>query len=189
MRSPALPTVRIALAALLLAASVLLGPLAASADSLDWRTVRSDEGRFSVSMPASPRPVSGHEETAVGSIQESGLEVEAGGLSLKVQHHDIPRLGFMLLSRDGLLSLVVSRLMEERHARVERDEPVLVHGHPGRALRYARTDQGDRLEEAYVVLVGRRLYITTAGPADDPDARDAIARFFSSFDVWEDGQG
>jgi hypothetical protein len=189
MRPPAVLSVRIVLAACFLAASVLPGASPVSAGSLDWRTVRSDEGRFSVSMPATPRPVSGHEETAVGSIQESGLEAQVGGLLLKVQHHDIPRLGMLLISREGLLSLVVSRLMDERHARVQRDEAILVHGHTGRALRYARIDQGERLEEAYVVLVGRRLYITTAGPAGDPDARDSIARFFASFDVWEDGEG
>jgi len=170
----------------LLAVPLWLAPPALHAEGVAWRPYESPSGRFRVLLPASPLPTSGVFETRAGSIRELGVEVETAGLSLKIEHHDLPRLACLFLSDERILDFAASGLLDDRHGRLESAEPALVQGHPGRTLRYSRTDLGNRLEQARLVLVGNRLYIVLARADNASDSRAQIARFFNSFEIWED---
>ncbi|HBZ71593.1 MAG TPA: hypothetical protein DEP35_18455 [Deltaproteobacteria bacterium] len=178
------PRVRVA-ARFVLAAAVLLAPAAVRADGLAWTPYESETGRFRVLLPAAPVPTSGAFETRAGSVPEVGVETETADLVVKVEHHDLPRLACLLLPDERILEFAASGLLRDRHGRLESEEPTLFQGHPGRMLRYLRSDLGDREEEARLVLVGHRLYIALAR-AQGSDAREPIGRFFDSLEIWED---
>jgi hypothetical protein len=170
----------------LLVAMAWLAPEALRAEGLAWTPYESQTGRFRVLLPAPPLPTSGVFETRAGSVPEVGVETEAADLVLKVEHHDLPLLACLLLPDQRILALATSGLLDDRHGRLESEEPAFFQGHPGRVLRYARTDLGDREEQARLVLVGRRLYIAVARADGASDAHESIARFFNSFEIWED---
>ncbi|HME68818.1 MAG TPA: hypothetical protein VKM54_03015 [Myxococcota bacterium] len=187
-RSPASsipPLVRLA-ACFLLVAVAWLAPEAVRADGLAWAPYESQSGRFRVLLPAPPLPTRGTFETRAGSVPEVGVETQTAELVLKVEHHDLPLLACLVLPDQRILEFATSGLLDDRHGRLESKEPTFFQGHPGRILRYARTDLGDRPEQARLVLVGRRLYIAVARADGASDAREQIARFFDSFEFWED---
>ena len=150
------------------------------------RRYESQTGRFRVLLPAPPLATSGVFKTRAGSVPEVGVETETADLVLKVEHHDLPRLACLLLPDQRILEFATSGLLDDRHGRLESEQRTFFQGHPGRTLRYARTDLGDRPEEARLVLVGQRLYIAVARADGASDAREQIARFFDSFEFWED---
>jgi len=173
-------------ASLLFTAVVCLAAQAVRADGLAWTLYESQTGRFRVLLPAPPRPTSGVFKSRAGSVLELGVETESAGLVLKVEHHDLPRLAYLLLPDQRILEFAASGLLDDRHGRLESEAPIQLKGRPGRMLRYARTDLGDCPEEARLVLVGRRLYIALARGDGAHDAHEQIARFFDSFEFWED---
>ncbi len=177
------PWVRVA--AFVLAAAVLLAPAAVRADGAAWRPYESETGRFRVLLPAPPVQTSGVFKTRAGSVPEVGVETETADLVVKVEHHDLPRLACLLLPGERILAFAASGLLDDRHGRLESQESTVFQGHPGRTLRYVRTDLADREEQARLVLVGHRLYIALAR-AQGSDAREPIARFFDSLEIWED---
>jgi hypothetical protein len=179
------PLVRLA-ASFLLVAVVWLAPRAVRADGLAWTRYESQTGRFRVLLPAPPRATSGVFKTRAASVPEVGVETETADLVLKVEHHDLPRLACLLLPDQRILEFATSGLLDDRHGRLESEQRTFFQGHSGRMLRYARTDLGDRPEEARLVLVGQRLYIALARADGASDAREQIARFFDSFEFWED---
>ena len=175
-----------AAAGLLLVALTGLAAPQARADGLAWTPYESPAGRFRVLLPAPPLPTSDVFKSRAGSVPEVGVETQAGGLVLKVERHELPALACLLLPDQRILAFAASGLLDDRSGRLESEEPTLFQGHPARTLRYARTDLADREEEARLVLVGHRLYIAVARSDGASDAREEIARFFNSFEVWED---
>ena len=179
------PLVRLA-ARFLLVAVVWLAPEVVRADGLAWAPYESQTGRFRVLLPAPPLPTSGAFKSRAGSVPEVGVETQTADLALKVEHHDLPLLACVVLPDQRILEFATQGLLDDRHGRLESAEPASFQGHPGRILHYARTDLGDRLEQARLVLVGRRLYIAIARAESASDSRAQIARFFDSFEFWED---
>lgn len=170
----------------LFVAVVWLAPEVVRADGLAWAPYESQSGRFRVLLPAPPVPTSGQYKSPAGSVPEVGIETQTTDVMLKVEHHDLPLLACVLLPDQRILEFATRGLLDDRHGRLEGEERSFFQGHPGRSLRYARTDLGDRPEQARLVLVGRRLYIAVARAEGASDSREQIARFFDSFEFWED---
>lgn len=170
--------------------SALLGVLAfpAPAAAGEPAPFVSPEGRFSAHFPDTPRPERSGRDTWAGRIEEGSFQTEVTGLHLRVEYHDVPRLGLLVLSREAILAMARDSLLKDVGAAGAREERVELRGHPGLALRYETPDHPGRLEEARIYLVGSRLYVAFAR-VDDPEGRDEVAaRFLASFDAWEPGE-
>jgi hypothetical protein len=159
----------------------------ARGEVLVWQTYRSDEGRFAVDLPATPSRDDGANPSEVGPVEQRAWKVSASGVELRVEHHDLPRLGVWLLPDSRILGTAVDRMLADRHGRELSREPYTFEDHPGLHVRYLRTDLGDAAEEARFVLVGSRLYIAFARTAADADADapEQVARFFATLVVWQ----
>lgn len=170
--------------------SVMLGASTIPLPALAGEPVTfvSREGRFAALFPATPQPERSGRESWAGRIDEGSFESEIDGLHLRVEYHDVPRLGLLVLSRDRLLTMARDSLLEDVEALEPRHERLSLRGHPGFALRYATRKRPDRLEEARLFLVGARIYVAFARVDEPGRQQEAAARFLASFDAWEPGE-
>lgn len=170
---------------LLLGAPASAIPAAPAAPEAHWHTFRSESGGFSIQMPASPVLGDDVRTTFVGEIRDSNYTARWNGARFRVEHHDIPRLGRMLMSDASILSRAMASVLEELGGHERSRSEFEAHGFPGRLLRFEIEEDGTRSGTAAFVLTGRRLYIVSVTCRDDvwldDDPFDA---FFASFDFW-----
>ncbi len=145
----------------------------------------SREGRFAAAFPDTPVQESSGRSTWAGRMEAGSYELEGGGLRLRVEFHDVPKMAAAILPPQVLLDLAKDSLVEDVRASDVESAPVTLHAHPGVSLRYRHGDHPGVIEEARIFLVGARLYVTFAR-ADEPGEKEALAsRFLASFDAWE----
>lgn len=146
----------------------------------------SAEGGFAARFPGVPLQDEAHRTTLLGALRTRGWQVERGALLTRVARHDVPALGLVVLGAEALLERAVRDLLEETRARDPRAEPASYRGHPGRHLRYEPGDRPGEIEDAWLYLLGRRLYIVFAR-SGDPETAAAAARFAASVELLDDG--
>jgi hypothetical protein len=120
-------------------------------------------------------------------MEAGSYELEDGGLRLRVEFHDVPRVAALMLPRNVILDLAKDSLLADMEARNASVEKTSLRGHPGLTLRYEPGSRPGVAEEARIFLVGGRLYVAFAGAQDLEEQREAAARFLASFDAWESG--
>lgn len=167
------------------AAASLLVSLGTGASGL--ASFVSREGRFAAEFPGEPVAARGARDTWAGRMEEGSFELEEAGVRLRVEFHDVPRLATLLLAPGVILDLAKRGVLDDRRARDVAVEPLSLRGHPGLALRYEAEERPGPIEEARLFLVGSRLYVTFARAESPGEAPDAVSRFLSSFDAWEQG--
>jgi hypothetical protein len=146
---------------------------AACSPELDWRELRSEEGRFVALLPGKPRL----EERELSGSRDAVMHMwtaRAGGAVYGVGYRDAPDAGpgLVVRTRDALVRNIGGRLIA--------DEEVFEGPLQGREF---------RAEGANAALVARvlagdgRLYqLAVVGKAPDMDA-NGVETFFSSFRV------
>jgi len=139
---------------------------------------RSAEGAFAAPFPEAPRYEEAEESTLLGRLRTRSWEVERGALRLRVERHDVPSLALLVLGADTLLGRAALELLEDLAARDPHEEPASLRGHPGRHLRYEPGDRPGETEDAWLYLLGRRLYVVFARGGDA--ATSAVAAHFAS---------
>lgn len=150
----------------------------------EWRAFRSEEGRFSVPLPAAPAVTASTHHTLLGPIRGSMYAAELGDLSVSVELHDLPRIAAFLFSPDTILDRARKALLEGVGGRPLDAESAPHMGHPARDVRYALADPAFEIERALLVLVERRLYILIATWPEPAPSDAHLARLFESFEVW-----
>jgi hypothetical protein len=182
MRRLRIPVLRLGVGLLLASAAASAG-----AEETDWRSYRSEPGRFAIDVPGNPSRADEPQNSEIGTIQGSAWTIEGAGAVLRIEHFDLPRIGSLLLTDHRLLSIAADRMLADRSGReIEREHYTLI-GRSALRVRYARGDLGDTVEEARFVLAGRRLYAAYAREAaPGSDAAPAIARFLDSLEVWDE---
>jgi len=152
-------------AAAILVALVLL----ACSHELDWREIKSEEGRFTALVPGKP-----HYETrrlSGGAATMHLWSVQAGKSLFGVGYADYPAgdAGILDATRDALVANVQGNLVEE--------SPLSRNGLAGRAL---VAEAGDTVLRAQLLISGRRLYqLAVLGPRNALSPADVDLFFFS----------
>jgi len=167
--------------------AVAVIPISAIGQPAPTAAFVSREGRFAADFPADPVPGRAGRDTWAGHMEEGSFELEGGGLRLRVEFHDVPRMAAMMLPRSVILDLAKDSLLSDVNARNASTTKASLHGHPGLALRYEPGNRPGVVEEARIFLVGGRLYVAFAGAQDVEAQRETAARFLASFDAWEPG--
>lgn len=156
--------------------------VAACYPELDWREIRSEEGRFSILMPARPikdsRALSGKRSGAM--LQQWSARARetafAAGYADLLQA-DESAVGEL---RDALLRNISGKVLEERSVAIE--------GVSGREI-LAQGRIGDTavMLRLRLIVVGNRLYqLAVLGPIPDFQASE-LEPFFLSFKIMPDG--
>ena len=158
----------IALTALLLAAH-----LSAQAD--DWKPYSSSAGRFTVTMPGTPKQEKTVMDTALGKVDLFQFIVTSQGGVYMVAYSDYPAIQG---SGDEILSGTASGLMSGFGGTTQEDQKISLDGHPGRFVR----GQSPQFQVAAKVFWMRpRLYeLITVMPKNKPRS-DEVNRFLNSF--------
>jgi len=172
----------------LLASSVLLAAsLAASADEVRWRTLRSEAAGFVARVPGEPSYEYSREWTLGGPVAYHHYEVALARASFDIERFELPAAAVIFYSDEGLLDRARDDLMAELDARLEGEEAFALRGYPARRLRYSRPGVHSHPEESRLYLVGRNLFIVTAGPYDPASRETLVDPFFASFDFCLEG--
>jgi hypothetical protein len=144
----------------------------------------SRDGAFRAAFPGPPRRDDEQKRTVLGTLRSRGWELEAPGLWLRIERHDLPALAPLLLGERGLLQRAKRGLLEDAAARDVREEPIELRGHPGLRLRFEPAAHPGEREEARLFVVGRRLYALFAR-GTDARQRAAAERFLDSVEIDE----
>ncbi len=157
-------------------ALVLLGLLAACYPALDWREIRSDEGRFSVLLPSKPRIESMPLSAARPEVLLHQWSAQARKTAFAIGYADLPP------SDSTAGTTLRNALLHNISGKVVRDDRVEAGGMPGR-----ETVAEGRIGDSPVTLhlrtfsVDVRLFqLAVLGPAEDFQPSE-IETFFLSF--------
>jgi hypothetical protein len=153
-----------------IAAVVALLCIACSPE-LDWRELKSDEGRFTALMPAKPR-YEARPLTGAPTVVMHLWSAHAAKSIFGVGYADYPEADARVLdaTRDALLNNIRGRLLEEK--------PLTQGGLAGRAL---VAEAGDTALRARLFVSGSRLYqIAVLGGKNAISTAD-LELFLSSF--------
>ncbi len=143
----------------------------ACSPELDWRELRSNEGRFTALMPAKPR----YEERPLAGPPVVVMHLwsaHAAKSIFGVGYADYPEVDTRVLdtTRDALLNNIRGRLLEEK--------PLIQSGLAGREL---VAEAGDTALQARLFVSGPRLYqIVVLGGKNAISAAD-LDLFLTSF--------
>jgi hypothetical protein len=160
---------------------VALGLLACSRE-LDWREIKSDEGRFTAMVPGKPRyetrALSGGSGGAAATMHLWSAQARKSVFG--VGYADYPA------GNGGILDSTQSALVANIHGNLLEESRILRNGLAGRAL---VAQGGDTVLRAQLWVSGRRLYqLAVLGPGNDLSAAD-VELFFSSFSPRNPGPG
>lgn len=152
------------------AAAILLAPLLfACSPELNWRELKSSEGRFTALMPAKPRY---EMRTLSGTAVTMHLwSAQAGKSTFGIGYADYPPGNAFILdtTRDALVGNIRGNLIEET--------PLLKNGLAGRVL---TAEAGGTVLKAELLMSGNRLYqVVVLGPRNALDPADVDLFFFS----------
>ncbi len=173
------------IACAVLMSSPIAGPSGAEAVAEAAPSFHSREGGFSARFPEAPRYEEKRESTLLGVLRTRSWEVERGALRLRIERHDVPALATVALGDEALLERAARELLADLGARAARDEAARLREHPGRHLRYEPGERPGETEDAWLYLLGHRLYVIFARGAN-PTTRAAALRFASSVELLED---
>jgi hypothetical protein len=104
---------------------------------------------------------------------------------VRVERHDLPVLATLALGDEALLERAARELLAEHGSRATRDEPAGLRTHPGRHLRYEPGDRPGETEDAWLYLLGRRLYVIFARGAAAATRAEAL-HFASSVEILDE---
>jgi hypothetical protein len=162
---------------------LLLSPDDASSQQEDpWHELRAEALGFSVELPGRPEFLSKTFSTILGTVKESAYRTRFDGGLFSVELHELPGLTRLAPAR-AVLERAGNEVLEDRRGEELSSRSVRAGDHPGRVLTFRSPESGFAIEEAHLVLAGSRLFLLTAGLAEEGGDRSALDRFFGSFRI------
>jgi hypothetical protein len=123
--------------------------------------------------------------TLAGRVRTQEWRVEADGVELRVERHELPALASWLLPARALLERAQRDLVADEGGTLLRARESVFAGHAARELHYRVSAQGGRSGRALLVLVDARLWLVAALYTAEPAAAQQVERFFASFALTE----
>ncbi|MGI8924297.1 MAG: hypothetical protein ACR2HJ_09730 [Fimbriimonadales bacterium] len=168
------------LIALAILTTVCLGALA-SPGQPKWNTFRSEDGRFTVTMPGRP---DGSRKMVKGDAASVKLHVFMASTeseSFVVTYADYERFDGNRANVDRILDAARDGAVANARGSLISEKKIMIGGRPGRSILFT-TGTGKHIQEK-ILLVNNRLYqiyvVSNAGGAESADAK----RFMKSFRV------
>jgi len=169
-------------------AAVLLLALVASeagADQ-DWKTFTSEEGRFSISVPAQPVKSETSQKSFIGTVTNHVFTSASGPEdSFTVDYSDIPHFALHFAGPDTIYEHAKGALLQKTFGKATAYRDVSVADAKGKRLIYDTPKAPGHAAmrgHAILLLVGTRLYVVDA-VLQESEADANADRFLSSFAV------
>jgi hypothetical protein len=145
---------------------------------------RSEDGRFSVDLPAEPMSVRELSESKFSITDNDVLHtVSAEGAEFAIEIHDIPRIAELLLTSRYILDRSVKGMLEDIGAREVDSAEASFQGKPAREVAFEIPDRA-LTGRLLLILAERRLYLVTVQHPRSITPPGSIAPFFESFSFW-----
>ena len=149
-----------------------------------WTEFKSEAGRFSILMPATPDYATQTIENRQGRFEHHVFiaTVGVGLLGCFVDYVDLPKQLGDAKNADSLFDLARDEFIKGVHAQLERETNILMDGTPGREVRM-RVEGGKACLRIF--LINGRLYqisITLINKKAMPE-EETIEKFFNSFKI------
>jgi hypothetical protein len=158
--------------------------VSARATADDLFVYRSEDGRFSVDLPAGPptiRELTGSKFSITGNNVRHTVFDE--GAEYAVEIHDIPRVAELMLTSHFVLQRSVKGMLDDIGAREVDSAEVSLQGKPAREVAFEIPDSQVK-GRLLLVLAGRRLYLVSVRHPRSIDPPEVVAPFFESFSFW-----
>lgn len=147
-----------------------------------WAEFRSEEGRFSILMPAKPNYATQTFETGQGRFEHHVFIATVGPLACLVDCTDLPKQVGDTKNSDALFDLARDEFLKGAQAQLAGETVVSMDGHSGREVRMRVYGGEIRLR---LLLIGGRLYQLSITQFDKEgiSKEEAFEKFFKSFKV------
>ncbi len=162
---------------------IALTPLAASGEA-EWNTFTSQEGDFSVLMPAIPTFAATTDHTVVGSVIENLYTLNTSGASYSVEYSDLPGVATFFESDDSLYDDAKEGMLKRTGGKLISYFGIEQVGIKGKEIECEIPAKGKlpiQRERARFLLKDKRLYVLNVtianGKKDDP----LFSRYLDSF--------
>jgi hypothetical protein len=147
----------------------------------NWREFTSEEGRFSILVPRTPRETTETVETPVGEIDEHSFIVIHGSITYIASYSDYPQnvltsdpQAVLDAFRNSAVTSVDGKLLSERS--------ISINGYLGRELKIKIADDSDTaIVRLRIYLVGNRLYYIYTLALEERASSSSIDKFLNSF--------
>lgn len=145
-----------------------------------WAEFKSDDGRFSILMPAKPNYATQTLETGQGRFEHHVFIATVGLLVCFVDYADLPKQLGDAKNSDALFDLARDEFLKGAQAKLERETNISMDGHPGRELRMRVYGGAVGLR---LFLISGRLYQLSITLVDKQalSQEETIEKFFKSF--------
>ena len=153
-------------------------------EGVEWPTLSTPEGRFSVLMPTKPETAVRDVDTAVGKLALYTFASSNNTGQFMLSYADYPNEVSNATQQETVLDGVRGGVLKGLEAELMSETKVTLKGHPGREFRAKKMSGDSELVFSWkMFLVGRRLYqmgvATTKADAESAD----IQKFFTSFQL------
>jgi hypothetical protein len=146
----------------------------------DWKWFRSNDGKFDVLMPGTPKTEATTVTTDSGPTLFHSHKLTKDGVTYSVAYLDLP----FVVSGDGIqkyLNSARDRYLAGTRGRLlspPGDKNISVQGYPGREFQVRMPDE--RVVKTQILMIGPRFYQLEVGPLAAATPED-VTRFLSSF--------
>jgi hypothetical protein len=171
----------------LFAAALLLALVASQVGAdQDWKKFTSEQGRFSISVPAQPVKSETSQKSFVGTVTNHVFTSESGkDDSFTVDYSDIPHFALHFAGADTIYEHAKGALLKQTFGKATAYSDVSVGDAKGKRLVYDTPEAPGHAAmrgHAILLLVGTRLYVVDA-VLEESEADTKAERFLSSFEI------
>lgn len=148
---------------------------------VNWKEFSSEEGRFSVLLPRTPRQTTETVDAPSGEIDEHTFTTIYGDTTYVVSYSDYPQSltsgdtrAVLDALRDSAVTGFSGKLLSERS--------ISLNGHPGRELEIqVSDDSGTVIAQLRIFLVRNRLYYLYTIIPEERSSSPSVDKFLNSF--------
>lgn len=147
-----------------------------------WTEFVSNEGRFSVLLPAKPTAHTLTFETGQGRVVHNGFVANAGGIICLLDYADLPKMATLPGSEKAIFDQARDALLKEVQVSLANEKTIALEGYPGREM--SAHLLGSEIKARFYLVNGRlyQLVITQFSLFRDKPV-DSTDKFFGSFKI------
>lgn len=145
-----------------------------------WTEFKSEEGRFSISMPAKPASQTSTAETGHGRFEQHAFIASHSPLLCMAAYMDIPKKLLVGNGGDGFFEAIRDQFIKQVEGKLASETSLSLDGHAGREIKVHMFHGELRLR---IFMVGDRLYLLSIMLSDmvTGSHEEAFKKFFGSF--------
>ncbi|MBN1811315.1 MAG: hypothetical protein JXA14_05735 [Anaerolineae bacterium] len=147
-----------------------------------WKEFTSEEGRFSILLPRTPRQTTETVDTPVGEIDERSFTVIHGSITYIVSYSDYPQNVLSAGDPQAILDSFSDSAVTSIEGKLLSERSISLDGYLGRELKIKIADDSDTaIAQIRIYLVGNRLYYIYTLAPEERASSPSVDKFLNSF--------